>query len=65
MDKQRPTADEKTEKKPKKRVILLDDLDGAEEDILGGAGQKLVFGESTSPLSANDNPFGGPIKGKR
>lgn len=50
-----PKNDKPTEKKPVKRVILLEDLDG-EEDIIGGAAQKLFFGESISPQG--NTPFG-------
>jgi len=46
--------DDRAEKAPLKRVILLEDLDG-EEDIMGGASEKLFFGEPMAPLL--DSPF--------
>jgi len=45
-----PRKEDRVETKAAKRVILLEDLDG-EEDIIGGASQKLFFGEAVSPLS--------------
>ena len=51
MDKQAPVENAP---KPTKRVIRLEDLDGNEE-IVGGAGEKLFFGEQ--PESAS--PFAG------
>lgn len=51
MDKLQRKPEDHPEKKPAKRVILLEDLDGAEDDILGGASEKLFFGESPMPLS--------------
>ena len=46
--------EDRTENTPIKRVILLEDLDG-EEDIVGGASEKLFFGEPMAPLL--DSPF--------
>ncbi|MBL7649851.1 MAG: hypothetical protein JNK74_27055 [Candidatus Hydrogenedentes bacterium] len=62
---------EKKEAHPKaaKRVIRLDDLDG-EEVVVGGAGEKLLFGEqpeSSSPfagLFGNAGPGTPPSRGK-
>lgn len=48
MDKTNQKDREPLDQKPRKRVILLEDLDG-EDDMVGGAGQKLVFGESAGP----------------
>lgn len=43
---------------PPKRVIRLEDLDG-EEEIVGGAGQKLFFGEQPESASPFAGLFGG------
>lgn len=58
MEKTLRNHEEIAEKRPEKRVILLEDLDGAEDDVLGGAGEKLFFGESPLPLS-DFPPLGG------
>jgi hypothetical protein len=50
MERLNTAQSDAPEKKTAKRVILLDDLDGAEDEIVGGAGQKLFFGETTAPL---------------
>jgi len=54
--------DEVAEKRPAKRVILLQDLDGAEDEILGGAGEKLFFGEF--PVPPTDFPTLGGSAGR-
>lgn len=61
MDKPRETEVTKTADRPSKRVIRLEDIDGEEEEIIGGAGQKLFFGEqpeSTSPFAGLFNGAG-------
>lgn len=47
--------------KPAKRVIRLEDLDG-DEEITGGAGGKLFFGEQPEIESPFAGLFGGPGK---
>ncbi len=55
---------EKLEVVPKapKRVIRLDDLDG-DEVILGGAGEKLLFGEQPESASPFAGIFGNAAQG--
>lgn len=48
-------------KKPAKRVIRLEDLDG-DEEITGGAGEKLFFGEQPETESPFAGLFGGSSK---
>jgi len=62
MDKVQRNQEGQSDKKVHKRVILLEDLDGAEDDVLGGASEKLFFGESPMPLSDFLSP-GGPGQG--
>ena len=52
MDKKPNKTDERTAEKAPKRVIRLDDLDSV-DDVVGGAGDKLFFGESAT----SRNPF--------
>jgi len=46
---------------PPKRVIRLDDLDN-DEEVIGGAGEKLFFGEQTATESPFKGLFGGSGK---
>lgn len=51
--------------KPTKRVIRLDDLD-RDEVVVGGAGEKLLFGEQPESASPFAGLFGNapPARGK-
>ncbi len=62
MDNPKKNEMERKDKKPAKRVILLEDLDG-DDDVVGGAGQKLFFGESVSPLPGFPPSAGGSSSG--
>lgn len=54
-----PIQPDAPKNKPAKRVILLEDLDGAEDDVIGGAGQKLFFGETATPMTDFPGLMGG------
>lgn len=62
MEKPREIEVAKTTGKPAKRVIRLEDIDGEEEEIIGGAGQKLFFGEQPESTSPFAGLFGGTGK---
>lgn len=62
MEKLTEIETAKTTGKPTKRVIRLEDIDGEEEEIIGGAGQKLFFGEQTESTSPFAGLFGGAGK---
>lgn len=56
MDAPKEKTEPPTAIRPTKRVIRLDDLD-QDDDVVGGAGQKLFFGEQT----ASTTPFSGLV----
>tara|TARA_R110002096_G_scaffold21855_1_gene70836 strand:+ start:428 stop:634 length:207 start_codon:yes stop_codon:yes gene_type:complete len=48
---------------PKKRVIRLDDLDSP-EDVVGGSGGKILFGEDAAPQKSPFEDLFKPSNGR-
>ncbi len=63
MDKSKDIPVIANDRTPAKRVIRLEDLDG-EIDVVGGAEEKLFFGEQPESISPFSGIFKGPGKGR-
>ena len=59
MDKTKTIESAEFVGKPAKRVIRLEDIDG-EDEVLGGSGQKLFFGENPDGAAPFSGLFSAP-----